>query len=243
MRKLFFLFAILVSWEVNAQTDSTKFLGQTVYPIYEASYLSGGAGTSIILGDVAPLPKFTLKQNTNIYKFGYMLRFGKRITRGFNVNLEILKGTVGGSKEKDAAGTTMDMTFKGDYWAATINIRLDVLKFFYKTRFWPFSVYGRIGAGPAYYRALMTHLSTGAFFESAGYDNEGQTKSKRWQTTFVPIGFGGYYDFSDNLRAEVGVDMYNSFTDFLDAHHGISSDYNDKILVIGASVVYCFDWK
>lgn len=242
MKKIFLLFVLLIVIKANAQDDSPKFLGQTAYPFIEAWYFSGGAGTSVILGDVAPLPKLTLKKNTNDYKFGFNFRAGKWITRGFNINLEFLRGDVGGSKEEDAAGNLMDMAFKGDYWAMTINARADVLKFFESTKGWPFSAYCRIGVGPIYYRALMTHLSTEAFFESAGYDNEGQTKSKRRQTTVIPVGIGCSYDYSDNFRLELGVDLFNSSTDFLDAHHGISTDKNDKFFLISGSIVYSFDW-
>lgn len=242
MKKLLLFLAVLLSFNTNAQNEPGRLFGQLTYPFIEAWQFSSVAGTSVILGDVAPVPKLTLKQNTNDYKFVYMLRLGKMITRGFNVNLEFLHGDVAGSKEEDAVGNPMDMSFIGDYWGLTINARVDVLKYFNTTSGWPFSFYGRIGAGPLYYRALMTHLSTGDFFESAGYENDGQTKSKRWQTTVIPIGIGFSYDFSDNFRMEAGMDLYNSFTDYLDAHDGISTEKNDKFFTITGSIVYGFDW-
>jgi opacity protein-like surface antigen len=242
MKKILLLLVVLLSLKANAQNDSLKLFGQTVYPFIEAWQVSAGAGTSIILGDVAPLPKLTLKKNTNEYKFGVTFRLGKMITRSINMNIEFLRGNVSGMKEKDALGVLMDMSFKGDYWGLTLNAKVDVMKLFPATRGWPFSVYGRVGIGPVYYRALMTHLSSGAFFESAGYENDGQTKSTRRQATVIPIGAGFSYDFTENFRVEAGVDLYNSSTDFLDAHHGITSDKKDKFLIVGGSVVYCFDW-
>jgi hypothetical protein len=238
MKKLVLLLIILVSLEAGAQnTYNTR----KVYKIRQYWFLSAGAGTTVFLGDVAPVPKLTLKKNTNKYKFGYMFRIGKKIINGLDINLELFKGSLAGKKEVDKLGNPMDMAFKGNFWGLTLNARMDLLKFFESTKDFPFSFYIRVGVGPLYYRALMTHLSTGEFWTSTGYANRGILEDKRLQTTVLPYGFGLCYDISDNLRIEAGVDLYNAFTDNLDAHPGITH-YHDKFIFISGSVVYGFDW-
>ena len=154
-----------------------------------------------------------------------------------------MKGAIGGRKEVDAKNNPADLTFNGDYWMVTLNARVDVLKFLEVTKkSLPLSLYGRVGAGPLYYRALMTRISTGAYLESAGYINKGQTKTKRRQTTVIPYGLGLAYDFSYNLHVEADVDLFNAFTDNLDAHTG-NTPYNDKFFFISGALVYSFDWN
>jgi hypothetical protein len=222
--------------------DSSEVIAPKIFFFNEAWYFSVGAGTSVFLGDVSPVQKLTLKKNTNEYKFGCMFRLGKKIIPAVDVNLEFNMGTLGGKKTVNAQNQPMDLTFTGDYIALIFNARVDVLKLLKTTRDLPFSFFGRIGAGPLYYHALKTRLSTGEYLESAGYIYEGQTKHKSIQTTVMPVGFGMAYNFSYNFRIEANVDLFNAFTDNLDAQTG-NTGYNDKFVIIGGALVYGFDWN
>lgn len=232
MKKIILLLAVLVSTQAFAQQE---------YKFNEAWFISGGAGTSTFFGDVAPVPKLTLKADGNEYKFGYMFRFGKKVIPAFDLNVEFLKCNYSGTKLLDAADNKYDRSFTGDNFTWSVNARIDVLKLFDRTQSFPFSFFGRIGVGGVLYRAILTRHSTGEFLASEGYLNEGKTLDRRSQATVVPYGFGLSYDFSNNLRLEAAVDLYNAFTDNLDAINGITR-YNDKFCMISGSLVYGFDW-
>jgi hypothetical protein len=233
MKKLFLLLLIFISLQVDAQSVKTKNPGTW--------YISVGSGASVFLGDISPQPKFTLKKNMNDYEYGDMFRLGKQIIPALDINLEILKGKISGHKKFDANMDLMDQAFRGDYWGITFNARIN-LKIYKRTRATKCSLYGRIGAGPLYYRAVMRRLSTGDFLESAGFSDYGNVKGKRRQCIIVPAGLGLTWMFSDNLHFETGVDLYSASTDFLDAHHGIASDRNDAFLIASCSLIYIFDW-
>jgi hypothetical protein len=233
MKKILLLMFVFIS--IQAQS-------QNVFSFEESWYVSGGIGTSVILGDIAPLPKLTLKSHTNEYKLGYMFRLGKNVVPGFDVNLEFLKGNISGCKALDAAEKPMDMAFTGDYWGLTLNTRLDILKFFEGTRDFPLSFYGRLGVGPLYYRAVKTRLSTGAYLSSMGMTADGLAEDKRAQTTVIPYGIGVCYNFSDNFRMELETSLYNTLTDNLDAQTGITK-FRDKVWLVNFCVQYGFDWN
>lgn len=234
MKKLLLLLAVFVSLQASAQEE---------YDFSQAWYISGGAGTASFLGDVAPLPTLELNWDYTNYDFAYMFRLGKKIVPAFDMNVEYMKGNLSGGKPLDAAGNTYDRSFTGDFYSVTINARLDPLKLIDKTRDFPFSFFGRVGVGPMYYRAIVTRRSDGTFLGSTGYLDEGKTLNKRSQATVVPYGFGLCYDFcGKNLRLEAAVDLYNAFTDNLDAKTGIT-EYDDKFFTVTGSVVYGFDWN
>lgn len=259
MRNFPLIISLLIAFGANAQ-DSFQFdedrlisekpfnfaqkstLAAGTYMFKEAWYLDAGYGTSLFLGDIAPQPHFTFNRNSDDYNLAYMFRFGKRISRGISFNIEFTKGRLRSIKEFDAAGTLMDLAFKGDYIGLTLNARFDVLKLLNSNFGLPVSFYVRMGGGPLYYRTVKTHLSSGIYWSSMGYSDDGITEDKRAQTSVVPIGLGIYYEFSDNLRAEFEANQYNATTDLLDAHHGMASTSNDKIILFTFNVQYTFDW-
>lgn len=241
MKKIGFLLILLISFKANAQLFNYE--AWDTYEFSESWYINSGAGTTIFLGDIAPQPKLTLKKNMNQYKLGYMFRLGKRIIPGLDLNLECIKGKMGGNKEFDAIGSLMDQSFSGDFWGLTFNARLDILKFFSYTRGLPVSFFLRFGAGPLYYRSVKTHLSTGAYWSSMGMSADGQTKEKRAQAAVAPCGIGIFYNISDNFRVEVDVDLFNSSTEYLDSHHGQTSTCNDKFVMANFALQYNFDLR
>jgi hypothetical protein len=232
MKKIFCLFALLISVGARAQDE---------YKIIESWYLAGGCGTSIFLGDIAPHPKLTFHKDANDYKTGFVFRLGKRISPILNINFEISKGKISGHKAYDAAGKLMNLAFNGDFWSPSINARIDVFKFFATTRGLPYSLYVRLGGGPIYYRSVKTRLSSGEYLASMGMSNEGQDKERRAQSSVVTQGLGIYYDFSDNFRVEMETTLFNSFTDYLDVHHGEKSTSDDKIVFFNIDFQYTFD--
>ena len=233
MKKILLFVSLFLALEAGAQN---------AYSFKEAWFISAGAGTSIFLGDIAPVPGFTLKSGTNEYHWITQFRLGKKIVPALDFNVEYAQGLHSGTKLLDAADNTYDRRFSGNYWMLTMNARLDPLKLFKGTRDFPFSFFGRVGAGPMYYRAKVYRNSSDELLSSTGYLADNTTKDKRRQATVVPYGFGLCYDFcGKNLRLEAEVDLYNAFTDNLDAINGITK-YNDKLASVTGSVVYGFDW-
>lgn len=136
----------------------------------------------------------------------------------------------------------MDMAFKGNLTGVTFNARMDLLKLFHLNMVVPVSLYCRVGVGPVYYRSLKTFYSTGQYWASMGMSDIGLTNDKRVQTSVIPYGLSVHYEFSGNLCAEMEADLYNSTTDYLDAHHGQTSKSNDKFALFTLNVRYTFDW-
>lgn len=216
---------------------------QNFHPFKESWHFDAGYGTSLFLGDIAPVPKFTFKRNSDDYVLAYNFRFGKRLNKYLIIDVEMIRSNLRGSKEFDAAGTPMNLAFKGNLWGVTINAQLDLFKLLHLNTTVPISIYCRVGGGPIFYRSIKTHLESGQYWYSMGYTNDGSTKSRRIQTSVIPYGFGIYYEFSDNLCAELESGLYNATTDLLDAHHGLTSKSNDKFAVTTINMRYTFDWN
>lgn len=240
MRQLFtirfiplLLFFLLASSMVDAQKIS---------PRWQAS-LRGGP--TLFWGDVSVnedegdyLAKF---KDDNQWSFGASL--GYRIVPFATLGADVSYGQLEGIRDKYPAGSLLNQTFETQYIDYALTLRLninDLIGGYNNNRL--FSVYLLGGYGQVHYRAKTTQLTSGAYLNSVGYSNNGQTKESMVSAARIPIGGGLQFSLNDHFNANIETYVNRTNVDNMDAQAG-NTDVNDMYTFTTVGITYKFGLK
>ncbi|MFO8054855.1 MAG: SPOR domain-containing protein [Bacteroidales bacterium] len=210
-------------WEVGVHGGPTLFWGDLSVTEDEGDYLAK-------LSD------------ENQWSFG--LNAGYRLMPFALLAADFSYGQLQGFRDTYAEGNMLNQSFETEYFDYSLTMRLnlnDLLAGYSNNRF--FSVYLLAGYGQIHYRSVTHQLTTGAYIQSVGYEDQGSTKADMATAWRIPLGGGLQFSLNDhfNLRLETYANRVN--VDDLDATAGGSTDVNDIYSYTSLAVVYKFNMK